>query len=425
MSHAEVRLQRAAVSRGLALGDGRVFLGTQDNFVVALNSADGSELWRTNVEDAEEFGCRITGAPLLVEGLVLVGSTGGDAAHRGHIVAFDVNTGQQRWRFDVIPSPGEKGHETWEGDSWKYGGGAAWMTGSYDPALDLIYWGTGKASSDFYGARRSGDNRYTSSIVALKRATGNLAWHFQVVPQDVWDYDAAYESILVDLAVNGQLRKLLIHPSKGGYTYVLDRTNGEFISGWKFVDNLTWSSGLDDKGVPQDRFEPVLNTPTVICPSWNGARSFNQATFSPQTGLLYNIGMEYCGEEFTARDEKMNPGRTWLWGAVRLVAPVLGSVISHVGVFDPIEGERVWRYEAKYPLLAALVSTAGNLVFSGDPEGNFFALDARTGRRLWSFQTGSDHRGGAVSYAVDGRQYVATPSGWGVARGESTASTFS
>ena len=337
-------------------------------------------------------------APLLVNDVVVVGSRGGDQAYRGHIVAFDAQTGEQRWWFNIIPGPGEKGNETWSGDSWKYGGGAAWMTGSFDPELDLIYWGTGNASSDFYGGHRTGDNLYTNSIVALNAETGAIVWHFQTVPHDVWDYDAAYETILVDLPVDGQPRKLLIHPDKNGFVYVLDRTNGEYISGWRFVDTLTWTSGLDARGVPQGRLEPKLDYPTVICPNFFGSRSWNQATFSPTTGMLYNIGIEWCGE-FMAREQEVDQGESWIGGSIKMLPGPPGDVSSHLDAFHPVSGERVWRHETKHPLLGALVSTGGGLVFAGDPEGNFFALNDRTGEKLWSFQTGSGQRGGPISYA--------------------------
>ncbi|HEV8316103.1 MAG TPA: PQQ-dependent dehydrogenase, methanol/ethanol family [Vicinamibacterales bacterium] len=403
-------------NRGVGLGHGHVYLGTDDNFMVALDANTGKEVWRTNVEDREKFGCFIRAAPLVVNDLVVVGSRGGDNAHRGHISAYDGKTGKQRWWFNVIPGPGEKGNETWEGDSWMYGGGAPWMTGSYDPELDLIYWGTSNASSDFYGEHRKGDNLYTASIVALKAATGEIVWHFQPVPHDVWDYDAVYEQILVDLPVNGRPRKLLIHPSKNGFVYVLDRTNGEFINGFKYADMVTWTTGLDRRGVPQGRREPRIDEATLICPNFFGSRSWNQASFSPTTGLLYNIGIEWCGE-FTARKQEMIPGKPWLGGTMKLVPPPSGKVTSHLDAYEPLTGRRVWRRDTKHPLLAALVSTAGNLLFFGDPEGNFSALNARTGETLWTFQTGSGHRGGPISYSVNGKQYVATPSGWGSTAG--------
>ena len=409
--------------RGLALGHGNLYFGTDDNYVVAVDVETGEETWRTLVEDRAEFGCYMRAAPLVVNDVVVVGSRGGDQAHRGHIVAFDATTGEQRWWFNIIPGPGEEGNETWAGDSWKYGGGAAWMTGSYDPELDLIYWGTGNASSDFYGGHRAGANLYTNSIVALNAVTGKIVWHFQTIPHDVWDFDSAYEAILADVSVDGKPRKLLIHPDKNGYVYILDRTNGEYLSGWKYVDTLTWTSGLDARGVPQGRLEPKLDYPTVICPNYFGSRSWNQASFSPHSGLLYNIGIEWCGE-FMAREHEVEQGDSWLGGSIKMLPSPSGEVLSHLDAFDPITGERLWSHDTKHPLLSALVSTAGGLVFAGDPEGNFFALNGQTGDKLWSFQTGSGHRGGAISYAVDGKQYIATPSGWGSSMANMVAQFF-
>lgn len=399
-------------NRGLALGHGNVYLGSLDNFVVALDAKTGEEVWKVNVEDARKFGCNITGAPIVVREMVVVGSTGGDSAHRGHIVAFDGKTGRLRWRFNTIPGPGEKGNETWAGDSWMTGGGAAWMTGSYDPELDLIYWGIGNPAADFFGESRQGTNLYTDCIVALKATNGEVAWHYQEIPHDVWDYDSAYECILVDLPVNGKTRKLLIHPNKGGYVWIVDRTNGEFVSAWKYMDYLNWSTGLDEKGAPQGRREPVVGNPTYICPNWGGARSWNQATYSPKTGLLYNIGIEWCGE-YTSRKEEAREGRAFLGGFVLNKPPASGKITTHLDAHDPLAGNKKWTYEAKYPLLASLLSTAGDLVFVGDPEGILVALDARSGKKLWSFATGAGHRGSPIAYSVRGKQYVATPSGWG------------
>jgi len=398
--------------RGVALGHGNVYFGTDDNFVVAVNQTTGKEVWRTNVEDKETFGCSMRAAPLVVNDIVVVGSRGGDTAHRGHLVAFDAVTGKQRWWFNVIPGPGEKGNETWEGDSWKYGGGAPWLTGSYDPALDLIYWGTSNTSSDFYGGHRKGDNLYTNSIVALKAKTGELAWYYQTIPHDVWDYDAVYEIMLVDLPINGKPRQLLIQPNKNGFVYVLDRTNGTYITSFKYADLITWTSGLDAKGIPQNRKEPQLETPTLICPNFFGSRSWNQATYSPKTGLLYNVAVEWCGE-FTARVQQGVPGKSWLGGTMKLVPPPSGKVTSHLDAFEPLTGKRVWRVETKHPVLSALLSTGGELLFVGDPEGYFTAYHARTGQKLWAFNTGSGHRGGPIAYGLNGRQYVVTPSGWG------------
>ena len=215
-------------NRGVALGSGRVFMGTLDNNVVALDQKTGREMWKVNVEPLQKCGCNITGAPLIAGNKVVVGVTGGDSAHRGYITAFDMKTGRQAWRFWTIPGPGEPGHETWNGDSWKFGGGSTWMTGSFDPEQNLVIWGVGNPAADFYGGARSGTNLYTDSIVALDANTGKLKWHYQEVPHDVWDWDAAYECVLLDLPVKGVTRKLVLNVNKGGYAFVIDRVTGDF-----------------------------------------------------------------------------------------------------------------------------------------------------------------------------------------------------
>jgi alcohol dehydrogenase (cytochrome c) len=268
-------------NRGVAVAGGEVFEGTYDNYLVALDQKTGVELWRVNVEDSKQCGCNITAAPLVVKDLVIVGGTGGDSAHRGYLSAFDTKTGRLKWRFYTIPGPGEKGHETWnggKGDSWKLGGGATWMTGSYDPSLNLIYWGVGNAASDFYAADRVGDNLYTNSIVALDADTGKLRWHFQEVPKDVWDFDSTYECVLIDREVRGKMRKLLVHVNKGGFTFVLDRTNGEFLGAYPIIDNYNWITGITETGKLVGRKEPAENKSTYICPSAAGGKSWNQKT---------------------------------------------------------------------------------------------------------------------------------------------------
>src|SRR5581483_10807766 len=290
-------------NRGVAVEGGRVFMGTLDNYVVALDQKTGRELWKVNVEDMQQCGCNVTGAPLVAGNKVIGGVTGGDSAHRGYITAFDMQTGRKAWRFWTIPKPGEKGHETWVGDSWKYGGGATWMTGSYDPELKLVYWGVGNPAADFYGDSRRGDNLYTDSIVALDVDTGRLKWHYQEVPHDVWDWDAAYECVLLDLPVKGRKRKLLLNVNKGGYAFVVDRTNGEFVSAWPVAENINWIRGVGDKGELLGRLEPEVGRPTTICPSIGGGRSWNHGSFSPDTGWFYTTGIEWCQEVVAQKEE--------------------------------------------------------------------------------------------------------------------------
>ena len=399
-------------NRGVAVGQGRVFMGTSDNHMVALDQKTGEEVWRVNVEDVRQCGCNMTGAPLVVKDLVIAGVTGGDSAHRGYLTAFEAKTGRLRWRFYTIPGPGENGHETWRGDSWKYGGASTWMTGSYDPELNLIYWGVGNAAADLDASRRRGDNLYTSSVVALEADTGKLRWYYQEVPQDVWDYDATYEQVLVDLPVAGKMRKLLVHPTKTGYTWVLDRTSGEFVRAWPFAEHINWISGITETGKLVGRQEPELGKARLICPSVVGAKSWNQSAFSPRTGWMYVPVIEMCND-LIAREQEPEEGNSFAGGNWVMKPPPGDKVRGYLAAFEAVSGKRQWVTPVTTWVLASMLATAGDLVFTGDPEGNFFALDARTGARLWSFPTGGGHRGSAVTYSVGGRQYVATPTGWG------------
>jgi len=403
----------AGVGRGLATGNGQLYFGTRTGELVAVSATSGKEQWRSPVEESEPFDRTVQKAgaiiapPVFVKGLIVTGSNGGDAAYRGRLVAVDARDGKERWRFNVVPGPGEKGHETWTGDGWKYGGGAPWLTGSYDPDLNLLYWGTGNASSDFSGGARKGDNLYTASIVALRPETGELVWHFQTTPHDVWDWDAAYETILVDRPVDGTLRKLLVQPNKNGFMYVLDRTNGKYLGAWKYIQNLTWTSGLDDKGVPQNRREPTQGAPIVICPDYFGGRSWNQAAFSPVTGLIYNHGSERCAE-FTSVPEEPRVGQRFVAGAQRTIEPISGGpIVGHIDAIDPVTGRRAWQYPLKAPLLAPLLATQGNLIFTFDNGATaLIALDAQSGEKLWSTPLDLT-RGGAISYSVNGKQFIA------------------
>ena len=406
------------LNRGLALTGGKVFFGSTDNFLVALDQKSGRETWRVAVDDVRQCGCNITAAPLIVKDKVVVGGTGGDAAHRGYLTTFDASTGRLAWRWFVIPASGEKGNETWKGDSWKLGGGAPWMTGSYDPGLNLVYWGTGNASGDFYdsdrnpGTDKSNDlNLYTASVVALEADTGKLRWYHQEVPGDLWDFDSAYEVILFDHEVRGQMRKLLAHVNKSGLMFVLDRADGEVIRAFSVPEVQTWISGVTEDGKLIGRREPELGKPVNVCPSVGGAKSWNSMAYSPRTGFLYVPVLEMCNA-ITANPQDPQEGRFRANGGVTLSLPPNRSTYGHVDAWDPLTGQRAWSAASKYPLLASILTTAGDLVFTGDPEGDFFALDARNGNKLWNYNTGAGHRGSAISYSVNGRQYIATPTGW-------------
>ncbi len=409
-------------NRGLAIGDGKVFFGAKDNYVVALDQKTGHLAWRVNVDDARQCGCNINSAPLVVKDKVIVGGTGGDSAHRGYLTAFSTKTGRLAWRWYVIPAPGEKGNETWKGDSWKFGGGAPWLTGSYDPALNLVYWGTGNAAADFYdaervpaGADKSKDlNLYTASVVALDADTGKLRWHHQEIHDDVWDFDSAYEVLLIDREIRGRMRQALVHMNKSGLTSVLDRATGELLGVFSVPEVRNWISGVTEDGGLVGRNEPRLGKTTAICPSAAGAKSWNSMAYSPRTGLIYVPVNELCND-LTPNDAAADEGHSYMNGAFDLKLAPGRATYSHVDAWDPVTGKRAWSMPYKYLLLASMLATAGDLVFTGNPEGEFYALDARSGNKLWSYQTGAGHRGASASYSVNGRQYIATSTGWQVA----------
>jgi alcohol dehydrogenase (cytochrome c) len=406
-------------NRGVAVGAGKVFFGTTDHNLVALDAKTGKEEWRVAVDDNKQCGCDITAAPLVAGDKVIVGETGGDAAHRGYLTAFSTKTGRLAWRWYVIPGPGEKGHETWKGDSWKLGGGAPWMTGSYDPELNLVYWGTGNAGGDFNDEARLPEgqkgktnlNLYTASVVALDVNTGKLRWYHQEVPDDLWDFDSAYECILIDRPINGRMRKLLVHMNKSGLTSVMDRETGEFIGAFVPTEVTTWISGVTEDGKLVGRREPQAGKVVDVCPSAAGAKSWNSMAYSPRTGFVYMPINEVCND-LTSSSTEAQEGRFHANGGFSMKLPPNRTTYSHIDAWDPVTRKKIWSVPYKYILLASMLATGGDLVFTGTPEGDFLALNARTGQKLWTYQTGAGIRSSPISYSVGGRQYIAVPTGW-------------
>ncbi len=387
-----------------------IFMGTNNDHLVAVDAKTGQESWNIEIEDPVKCGCGINSAPLLVKDKVIVGGTGGERAHRGYLSAYDAHTGKLDWRFYTIPAPGEPGSETWSGDSWKYGGGTTWFSGSYDPALNLIYWGVGNPSSDFYGDERQGGNLYTDSLIALDADNGKLKWYFQEIPHDLNDFDGNPEPVLFDAMVNGQPRKLVLHSNKDGYAYVLDRETGKFIRGFPFVDTITWTKGLDANGQPIAPVNPEENLDFLFCPGALGGHNRNHSAYSPRTGWWYSTAFETCDQ---IKPVKMNVKEgDGYFGGTMIEAPNKNTK-PFIGAFDPLTGKRQWTFPTNLVNTSSLLATAGDLIFGGDLEGNAFALDARTGKKLWSFNTGGRIAAPAVSYAVNGRQYVAIASGGG------------
>lgn len=397
------------VNRGIGLSGDTVYVGTLDGYLIALDARAGIERWSVHVGD-NSTGHAITSAPLVADGKVIVGVSGGEAGIRGFLDAYDARTGKQVWRFWTVPSPGEAGSDTWPGDSWVHGGGATWLTGSYDPELKLLYWGTGNPGPDWNGDSRAGDNLHTSSLVALDIGTGKLRWYFQFTPHDVHDWDANQIPVLVDADLNGRRRAMVVTANRNAFFYVLDRQTGEFLYGAPYAKQ-TWAKGLDEHGRPilVPGMEPSEHG-TLVYPSLQGSTNWASPSYSPNTGLLYvpvremgsiyyKTGVEYRpGTYYTGGSEKRLDEEAW--GAVRAI--------------DIKTAKPVWDFALPSPSWAGVLSTAGGLVFSGSNEGNFFALDATTGKPLWQFQTGGAIRSGPISFSMGGRQYVAVAGGHAV-----------
>jgi len=401
-------------SYGVAVSDGKVFIGTYDDFIVALDQKTGHEVWKVAAEDPTTCRCSISSAPLLVKDKVVIGSSGS----RGFVAAFNVKTGHMDWRFFTVPAAGEPGNETWSGDMWKRGGVNPWVTGSYDSELNLVYWGMGDPSPTFYGGSRPGTNLYGDSVVAIDADTGKLCWYHQEIPHDTWDYDSNWEPVLMDREVDGQMRKLMVHINKSGYTWVLDRTNGTLVNIYQDNKNITWVKQITPKGEFIGRHDVLEGQePWLVCPSNLGGKSWNHTAYSPRTTFLYVPLIEVCNEIVVRRRIEGMPnfgGAIWVMKS----PPGHESAYSHIDAINPVTGKLQWTYQYKYIFLASMLATGGDLLFTGDPEGEFFALDARTGRKLWSYQNGAGHRGSPVTYMVKGRQYVAMPTGWGTVTGE-------
>ena len=388
-------------SRGLAVGEGLVFMGTQDTHVVALDAQTGKEVWNIAMDDISKCACAITSAPIYVRGKVITGVAGGDAPFRGYLKAFEAKTGKSLWTFYTIPEPGEPGSETWVGDSWKIGGVATWLQGSYDPGLNLLYWGTGNAYPDLAGKDRQGANLYAASLVALDPDTGKLKWYFQETPHDVYDFDSNPEPVLLDASENGRARKLVLHSSKNGFTYLLDRETGKFLRGFPFAATVNWTKGLDENGKPLTPLIPEQDERgQLTCPGTAGARNFNHSAYSPRTGWWYTSSAEMCSH--------ITPGPNLRAG--RALNP---DSPPHIAAFDPLTGKQQWTFATQYVNNSSLLATAGDLVFGGDMEGYAFALDAKSGKKLWSFNTGGRIVSPPVSFSVNGRQFIAIGSGGG------------
>jgi alcohol dehydrogenase (cytochrome c) len=393
-------------NRGVAVLGNRVFFGTLDCVLIALDARTGQPLWEVQVADTME-GFSITSPPLALKDKIIVGVAGGEYGVRGFLDAYDAKTGKRLWRFHATPGPGEFGHETWKGDSWKLGGGATWLTGSYDPELDTVYWTFGNPGPDMDAEIRKGDNLFTCSVVALDPNTGQRKWHYQFTPNDDHDWDANQDVILVDRVWQGQPRKLLMQANRNGLFYVLDRTNGKLLQATPFVKQ-TWNAGFDANGRP--KFLPNSGaTPEgqVVYPSLVGGTNWQAPSFDPASNQLFLMFNE-SGNRYVRADTPFEPGKGY-WGGRTL--PVEGGYAG-IRALDTTTGEKKWEYRISQSSLAAgVLAGAGGVVFSGTREGNLIALEMATGKLLWRFQTGGTIATAPMSYAVDGKQYIAIGAG--------------
>ena len=401
-------------NRGVAIAADTLYMGTLDARLLALDRRTGEVVWNVEIEKYHR-GYSGTGAPLVVKDLVIVGIAGGDYGVRGFLDAYDAKTGERRWRRYTIPGEGEPGNETWAGDSWKSGGGATWVTGAYDSDQDILYWAAGNPGPDWNGDVREGDNLYSSSVLALDPQSGQIKWHFQFTPHDIWDYDGNTGLLLVDVVRSGKTIKAIVQPNRNGYLYVIDRASGQYLHATRYVDQLNWAKGLDETGRPivDPRYVPTPEPQEFICPGAAGGQNGSvTAAYSPRTGLLYVPVIESCMEMRKAAAVFVQ-GIPYWGGGPGATQGDDGSSYGHLSAIDPSTGAIKWQYKDDYPLVGGTLATAGGLVFSGNQAGYALAFDAETGELLWRFQTGSGVRGQPVTYKLDGRQYVAVPSGGG------------
>ena len=415
-----------ANNRGLAILGNTLYMGTLDGHVVAIDARSGQPVWNVAVSDPKDnYG--MSGAPLVVKNKIVVGVSGGDSGIRGFVAALDADTGKEAWRFYTVPGPGEAGHETWQGSSdWQHGGGSTWVTGAYDPALNLVYWGAGNPGPDYNPAQRPGDNLYTNSVIALDADTGTLKWHFQFTPNDGYDYDSTEVPVLADMAWKGKPAKVLLWANRNGFFYVLDRATGKFLLGRNFIP-VNWASGLDANGRP-------IQTPppdgTPVFPGVNGGTNWYPPSFSPKTGLFYVPIWENYGAIFHRQDQQFKAGGGYSGGGFTVIAPAATAPAPLMGkpgpamdiatdetgngaviAIDPRTGKRVWTHRLFDVTDAGILSTASNLVFSGSREGYVYALDGKTGKRLWQVNLGAMIAMAPMTYRVNGKQYMSVIAG--------------
>jgi len=402
--HADIRPCCGRVNRGMAILGDKIFLGTLDAHVIALDAKTGNVVWDVNAVDYRG-GYSFTLAPLAINHLVIVGVSGGEYGIRGFIDAYDAATGDRKWRFYTTPGPGEQGHDTWEGDSWKIGGAPAWITGTYDAATNTTFWTTGNPSPSNRGEGRAGDNLYSNTLLALDADTGKLKWHFQFTKHDEHDYDATQVPVMIDQ----DEKHLIVQANRNGFFYVIDRATGKLLSSNAYA-KVTWSTSKDAEGRPAlDKNGSPTAEGNRVCPGAAGATNWMSPTYDPQTKLFYVTAREQC-DIFSTAPQAFEKGHAYYGSAYFPnddTAPFWGALRA----IDPLTGTLQWEWKHPSPTWSGVLSTAGGLVFTGDAEGNFVALEAASGKVLWHFQCGASVYSSPMSFAVDGKQYVAIAAG--------------
>jgi alcohol dehydrogenase (cytochrome c) len=398
------------LNRGVAVWHGRVFMETDNAHLLCLDARSGNQIWDIAYADwNKNYGA--TSAPLVVKDKVLVGTSGGDDGVRGFVAAFDAMSGKLVWRLWTIPAPGEFGSESWPGKMYLRGGGTTWMPGTYDPTLNLVFWGTSNPAPDFNDDVRPGDDLYTDCMLALDPDTGKLKWYFQFTPHDLFDYDAVETPMLIDAVYEGQARKLLVQANRNGYLYVLDRTNGQFLSAVPFVEKLNWAKAIDKQGRPIRTDVRPSAEGTRVCPGYSGATNWYSPSYNETTHLVYFLSLEQCQMYFSKPTEEFQEGKTFYSTGVKRIPAENAQKILVAYSLDTSSFAWKYRQTGRGHSSGGTMTTAGGLLFFGDDAGSLEAVDAQTGIALWHFNTGRDMSASPMSYAVEGKQYVAIAAG--------------
>jgi PQQ-dependent dehydrogenase (methanol/ethanol family) len=427
------RQTHSPYNRGIAMGEGKLYVGTVDGRLIALDTKTGKPAWDTKLIDSEKLTVGFTGAPIFARGTVVIGAQGGEWPYRGPLFAVDAATGKKKWEFFTSGGTPEAA-KTWGNDTWRVGGGGGWMPGTYDPQTNAVWWGVANpdplydwAGSDWKNTgARPGDNLYTSSVVALDLDTGKLKFYHQELPHDNWDFDSAIGEFV---QIDRDGKQLMVHPNKSGYIFVYNRADATLENVWSIVKATNFVKTIDPKTgelIGRRDFSAGKLQGEPLCPAISGGVSWNSGAYSPKTGLMYKVGNEWCmtldvkkTTPITEPQVQLNIGAEF-----KFVPPPGGDYSGHLDARDPVTGDVKWQVSFREPPLASVLATAGDLVFLPDAAGITHAYNAETGKELWSHNDGIGHTGGIISYAAGGKQYIAVAAGWGSLAGQDYGTIF-